>query len=267
MGATAATDARARDSALTIAQRGRARERVVSSPLLYALSAAVYAAVGTVFQVYPPFLEDLEREFRLGRTAAGLSMTLFLAPVALVSPLLGAAVDRRGCAPVGRVGFVLLLAGGAVTAAAPSFALLLTGRVVAGLGGAMALVAVLQLLAASVPAERLGIAFGVFIAGLPIGTGIAFNLLNRLPSWRASMLAALTLAALVGAAYALLVPAGAGVAARRSLRKDLGVILARPALRQLALLVLLGYTAIVAFTTWRRPASSPMRGSQRERRP
>lgn len=221
-----------------------------SALVLYALAALVYAAFGTLFQVFPPFFDDLESEFAVGRTLAGLSMTAFLAPVALASLFLGAACDRHGSARIGRLGFAVLLAGGLLTIAAPSFGLLLAGRALAGLGGGMVLVAVLKLLAASVPAQRLGIAFGVFVAGLPIGTGIAFDLLNHLPSWRMSAAVATALVALAAAAFAALVPARAAVCPPRSLRADLAAMLRSPALRQLALLVVLGYTAIVAFTTW-----------------
>lgn len=221
-----------------------------SAVALYGLAALCYASFGTLFQVFPPFFEDLEREFSIGRTLVGLSMTAFLAPLALASFFIGAAVDRRGCAPIGRVGFLFLLAGGVVTVAAQSFALLLAGRALAGLGGGMVLVATLKLLAAQVPPERLGIALGVFVAGLPIGTGIAFDVLNHLPSWRASAAVATSLAALAALVFWLLVPPGGAVQRRRSLRADLRAVFGPTALRQLALLVVLGYTAIVAFTTW-----------------
>lgn len=114
----------------------------------------------------------------------------------------------------------------------------------------MVLVAVLRLLAASVPAERLGIAFGIFIAGLPVGTGIAFDVLNHLPSWRASAAVSLALVALGAAAFWALVPARGLARPTASLRADLGTCIAVPAVRRLALLVALGYAAIVAFTTW-----------------
>ncbi len=177
-------------------------------------------------------------------------MTAFLAPVALSAFFLGAAVDRHGAARVGRIGFVVLLVGGVGTIASSSLPLLLATRAVAGLGGGMVLLATLKLLAARVPAARLGIAFGVFVAGLPIGTGIAFDILNRLPSWRLSAAAATALVVLAAAAFAALVPAGSAVCPPRSLHADLAAMLASRALRQLALLVVLGYTAIVAFTTW-----------------
>ncbi len=234
---------------LTGVSHGLARARA-STPALYAVAALAYASFGTVFQVLPPFLDDLGRELGVGRTLTGLSMTAFLAPVALTSLLLGSSVDRHGPARVGRLGFALLLGGSAVTAVARSLGFLLVGRALAGLGGGMVLLATLKLLATRVPAAQLGRAFGIFVAGLPIGTGIAFDALNRLSSWRLSAAAAATLVVPAGVAFMALVSPESEARPSRSVRADLAALLALPALRLLALLVVLGYTAIIAFTTW-----------------
>jgi MFS family permease len=213
-------------------------------------AALAYASVGTVLQVLPPFFDDLGREFGASRTSIGLSMTAFLAPVAVFSWLLGAVVDRHGPSRVGRWGFALLLLGAAATAAAPSLGALLAGRAVAGLGGGMVLLAMLKLLAIRVPGAHLGKAFGLFVAGLPIGTGIAFDLLNRLPTWRLSAAATAALVVPAGLAFRALAPAPSEAGARASVRARHSALLARPALRLLVLLVALGYAGIIAFTTW-----------------
>jgi MFS family permease len=58
----------------------------------------------------------------------------------------GAAVDRHGSARAGRLGFVLLAAGGVATLAANSLGLLLASRALAGVGVGMVLLATLKLL-------------------------------------------------------------------------------------------------------------------------
>ncbi len=229
--------------------RDLARARA-STPALYLVAALAYASFGTVFQVLPPFFDDLGQELGVGRALTGLSMTAFLAPVALTSLFLGRAVDRHGPARVGRLGFALLLGAGALTAVARSIGFLLAGRALAGLGGGMVLLATLKLLAIRVPAARLGRAFGIFVAGLPVGTGIAFDVLNRLSSWRVSAAAAAALIVPAGLAFMALVPPESEVGPSRALRADLAALLALPALRVLTLLVVLGYIAIIAFTTW-----------------
>lgn len=177
-------------------------------------------------------------------------MTAVLAPLALSSLLVGAAADRYGPARIARLGFAILFAGGVATAAAPAFPLLLASRALAGLGGGLVLVGVLKLLAARVPPERLGTAFGVFVAGLPIGTGVAFDGLSWLPSWRLSAAGAAVLIALAAVTLTLAVPAERGLPQVGSVRQDVRASLAPPALRQLTLLVAVGYAAIVGFTTW-----------------
>src|SRR5262249_11892342 len=79
---------------------------------------------------------------------------------------LGAAVDRYGLRPVGRLGFVVLLAGGGLTVIAWSFPVLLAARFAAGLGGALGLLAGLRGLSTHVPPAPLGAAFGGVIAWL-----------------------------------------------------------------------------------------------------
>ena len=46
-----------------------------ATPALALLAALAYASFGTVFQVLPPFFDDLGRELGVGPTPTGLSMT------------------------------------------------------------------------------------------------------------------------------------------------------------------------------------------------
>ena len=106
------------------------------------------------------------------------------------------------------------------------------------------------MVAQSVPRAKLGLAVGIFAAGLPAGTVFAFNLLRPLDAlggWR-------------------LVLAGAGVlilvavlvfetAAGRALPKggapvNLARVLNDGAMWRLAVVTVFGYAAIVGFTTW-----------------
>lgn len=210
-----------------------------------------YIAFGVAFQAFPPFVDRLGRDLHVSSFAAGLTMTAFLAPAVLLAPLLGRACDRRGALLLSRWGFALLAGGGIATALAPSYGLLLAARVGAGLGGAMVLVASLKLLVSNVATERLGVALGVFVAGLPLGTAIAFDALAPLVGhggWRANAAAASVVAGLCAGVFAAVaniddvVPTTPGPGAKRALgsvefRRLLGV-------------VALGYAIIIAFTTW-----------------
>lgn len=219
--------------------------------VLYPLAFAGYLGFAAVFQVFPPFLDDIQRDFGVGRTVASLTMTGFLVPLVLTAFVVGAVADRRGHRGVGGLGYAILLVGAGLTVAAESLAVLLAARALAGLGGGMVLVATLRMLAAGLPPERLGAAFGLFIAGLPAGTGLAFLVFNHLGGWRESMAAAGVLTAAIAVAFALVAPRGeVGSPADAPERDDAERPGARRILWHLAALVALGYMAIVAFTTW-----------------
>lgn len=219
--------------------------------IAYGLAFCVYLGFASAFQVFPPFFDELQREFGVGRTVASLTMTSFLAPLVLTAFSVGTATDRWGHRHVGGLGGAILLVGGALTIVAPSLPFLLVARGVAGLGGGMMLVATLRLLAISFPPARLGAAFGVFIAGLPAGTGLAFDVFNHLGGWRESAAAAELVAVAVAVGFVAAAPRGGSRLARgapvaqRIERSDAG-----RTLWHLALLVGLGYAAIVAFTSW-----------------
>lgn len=209
-----------------------------------------YFGFGTLLQVFPPLLGSLQQEFGISHRTASLVMSLFLAPMVLAAVPAGVTCDRLGVTAIGRIGAAVMLAGTAASLVAPSWPLVLAGRVIAGTGGALLLVAVLKIGTETVPAEKLGLSMGLFAAGLPVGTGLAFNLL-RLPAqtggWRMSLLAA----GIVVLTTALVFEA---VGARRPSTTSMSVNPAR-ALRsgelwRLSVVTVLGYAAILGFTTW-----------------
>jgi MFS family permease len=215
------------------------------------LAFCAYLSFAVVFQVFPPFFDELERELHISRTVASLAMTTFLAPLVALAFLLGVAVDRHGHRRVGGIGCAILATGGAATIAAGSLPALLAMRALAGLGGGMVLIATLRMLATTLPPERLGAGFGVFIAGLPSGTGLAFDVFNHLGGWRSSAAASAVLAGLLTLGFVLIAP----TAAPRWTQDTQGAHgrvapAAAATLRHLALLVVVGYAAIIAFTTW-----------------
>jgi hypothetical protein len=123
--------------------------------VLYGLATLVYASFGTVFQALPPFFDTLEHEFAVGQSLAGLSMTVFLAPLALTSVVLGAAVE-----PFIIASFLIFSAGAflAQGAAAAGPALVVPVVSVMGLGCAMFFPVTLAIPQALVPETLLGAA-------------------------------------------------------------------------------------------------------------
>jgi len=220
---------------------------------LYLLAFHAYFAFALLFQLYPPLFEPLMREFAVGRQTVSLTMSLFTAPVALFAVPAGLAVDRFSTLRVGWTGFLLMALGAVVSGLAASFPQLLAGRALSGLGGSLVLTAILKVLAACAPRDRLGLALGFFAAGLPAGTGVAFNLLRPLGhrlGWRAPSLAGALVALSALALFH-------GVMTRQGRRKggeasslDVTLVVRHGEMWRIALVTVAAYMAIIAFTTW-----------------
>ncbi len=209
-----------------------------------------YFGFGTLLQVFPPLLGSLQQEFGISHRTASLVMSLFLAPMVVTAIPAGVAADRFGVTAIGRLGAAVMLAGTAVSLIAPSWPLVLAGRALAGTGGALLLVAVLKIGTQCVPAEKLGLSMGLFAAGLPVGTGLAFNLLRLLAQtggWRASLLAAGVVVLTAALVFEVI---GAGRPSTTSMSVNPARALRSGELWRLSLVAVLGYAAILGFTTW-----------------
>lgn len=142
-----------------------------------------YFAFSVLFQLFPPLLPVIGSQFHVNHSTASLVMTLFLLPILAIALPAGFLVGRYGVKPIGQLAFALLIAGALVSIAAPGFAILLLGRVISGLGGGLLVIALLTLLTERIPQAERGLALGIFVAGLPLGTGVAFYLLAPLAGW------------------------------------------------------------------------------------
>jgi MFS family permease len=225
-------------------------------------AVASYTAIGTAFQVQPPYTAAVGHAMGVSATVAGLGMPAFLLPVPLLAVPAGAVCDRYGTRLLTRAGFAVLLASAVLLAAVPGFGWLLGARAAGGLGTCLLMVGTLKMLAARVPAPRLGSALGVFVAGLPVGTVLAFDVIAPLAGGQAWRAAALGAAAAVAAAFLVVTwaaadaPGGRPAPAAGPARPGAGGatagrgVLASADLRWLVALTGTGYATIIAFTTW-----------------
>jgi DHA1 family inner membrane transport protein len=209
-----------------------------------------YFGFGVLLQVFPPLLGAIQNEFGLDHRSASLVVTLFLAPMVLVALPAGIAADRLGPVATIRAGQLAMLVGTAVTLVASTWGQVLTGRAIAGLGSGLMLVGLLKVAAENVPREKLGSALGIFAAGLPAGTGIAFNLLRplgQLGGWRTALGAA---GALVLTSVLVFELVAGRQLARSALSAKPSLGLRSRELWRLSMVTVLGYAAIIGFTTW-----------------
>lgn len=214
----------------------------------------------------------------LGASFAAMQWVVNAYTLALSAFLLvgGAAGDRFGRARVFGWGMVLFAAASVACGLAPTVEVLVTARVVQGLGAAMLVPGSLALIAANFPAEERGRAVGLWAAasGVTSALGPLFGgLLLDAGSWRAIFLVNVPVAALALFLLVLRVPPDPG---RKETRFDIpGAALAFAGMGLLALgftaaervglaapapLALLGGGGMltVAFVAWEARAEAPM---------
>ncbi len=169
------------------------RPRIPLLPLVLALGMG---AVDT--QVVAPLLATIARDLGVTIGTAGLLVTGYAVASAACAPFAAPASARIGALRLISIGTWILFAGTLLCAVAPGYALLLAGRIVAGIGGGIAMTMCHAYVAQMVPYEERGRAvgwmgsgfFAATILGIPVGAFLAETMGWR---WTFAALAAITL--------------------------------------------------------------------------
>ncbi|MFC1980246.1 CynX/NimT family MFS transporter [Chloroflexota bacterium] len=146
-------------------------------------------AFAVMMQYVPPVLSLVMAEFQLSYAQGGLLMSLFALPGIMLSIPIGMLADRYSQKLIVVVLFVIMIAGAAMFASGNSFPILGLGRVVSGIGARGFSVIVPLFLAQWFARREMGIAMGVFHAGMPLGIILSLNILSLLGEnlgWQAS---------------------------------------------------------------------------------
>lgn len=98
------------------------------------LYASVVSAMGLV--LLSPLLEQLTGAFHISEVQAGLLMTAFVAPAAVVVPFVGSLADRHGRRPVLAASLLLFGSAGTAIVLTTNFELILVLRALQGVGSA-----------------------------------------------------------------------------------------------------------------------------------
>jgi MFS transporter, DHA1 family, inner membrane transport protein len=155
-------------------------------------------ALGTDNFVVAGVLPEIARGFHIGIGAAGQLTTIYALSFGLLAPTvaaLGANVPRKRLLVAGLGIFVIANLG---TAVAPTFAIALATRALAGLGAAMFSPTAVGAATVIVPPARTGSALAVVVAGMTISTALGSPLgtvIGGLGDWRWTMVFVATLAA------------------------------------------------------------------------
>lgn len=180
--------------------------------ILIALTAAAIVAFS---QLYAPqgILPLIGRG--LDVSAATSALTVSAGTVGLAASVLGWSwvADRFGRAPAMKVAVIVSTVLGLLAAAAPTFGILLSVRILQGVAMAAIPALAVTYLAEEVHRSHLAAAAGVFVSGTSIG-GLAGRVLaapvGDLAGWRWGMLAVGVLSAIAGVVFLVLLPAPRG---------------------------------------------------------
>ncbi|MBQ1444566.1 MAG: MFS transporter [Renibacterium sp.] len=180
--------------------------------------------IGLTEFVIMGLLPEVARTFNVDEPTAGWLISGYALSVAIGGILLTAAVTRLPRKAVLISLMVLFIAGNLLSAVAPSFSLMLTGRILAALthGAFFGIGAVVA--ANMVPPERKGAAISMMFAGLTMATvlGVPFGtLLGQNFGWRSTFAVISVLGLVAMAGIALLVPKQHSDGAPARLRDEL----------------------------------------------
>ncbi|MFE2913760.1 MFS transporter [Kitasatospora indigofera] len=190
-----------------------ARSGRTARPALAALALG-YFTLGTASLAVVGLGGPIGRDLHTAPASVGVLVSVFALTFALAAPLAPAALARLDRRAVLLLGLALMAAGGALSALAPSYAVLAGARVLAGLGGAVFGPASSAVGSLIVPEEHRSRALATVFAGMTVAAVLGVPLsayLGGAVGWRwtlAGIAAATLLALVLVAALVPAVPAG-----------------------------------------------------------
>jgi MFS family permease len=150
-----------------------------------ALTFAVLCLATTSFSLMQsfvlPVLPLVQRHFHTSQDTVSWVMTAYLLSASVATPILGRLGDIVGKEKVLVVSQIALLIGTIVCALAPTIGVLIAGRLVQGIGGAVFALA-FGIIRDELPAERVAGAIGAVSALLAAGSGLALVLAGPVTS-------------------------------------------------------------------------------------
>ncbi|MGW1511147.1 MFS transporter [Streptomyces sp. NPDC002394] len=226
---------------------------------LAALCASVFV-VGTSEYLVAGMLPEVGSDLQVSQGTAGQAVTAYALGVVIGGPVVTMATARLPRKVLALGLMLLFAAGSAISALAPTFGVLLAGRVISSLSHAAFLALALVMATSVVPEHRTGSAIATVASGFTVATllGVPWgSLLGQAAGWRApfAVLTALTLAAVV--LLALVLPRQQ--APTTSLRDELRVVTRKPVLLAIATTAV-GFSGVAVVFTYIAPLLTRVAG-------
>jgi predicted MFS family arabinose efflux permease len=187
------------------------------SGLGYAFALLLFV-IGSDLNVIAPLLPNIRKTLDCTVSQAGLLVTVFSAGYTVASPLIGGLSDRLGRLVVLYAGTSLFILFEAVSAWAPSYAVLVAGRAITGIAAAAISPTAYTIIGDAIAYQERGAVMSVASVGLSVSTiaGVPLGLwLSNFWSWR-GVLWALTAATTVAAGVVVVALGSVNMRERRS---------------------------------------------------
>lgn len=172
---------------ITTATSGRASDRLPLSPLL-ALATAVF--ITSLTETLPAgVLTGMSRSLEVSDSAMGQSITIYAVGTALTAVPLSAATSHLRRKPLLITAMVGFLAANTLTALAPTYAVAMVARFLAGVAAGVAWSMLAGYARRLAPAHLAGRAIAVAMTGIPVALSLgvpAGTLLGQVLDWRAA---------------------------------------------------------------------------------
>ncbi|AGL20652.1 MFS transporter [Actinoplanes sp. N902-109] len=162
--------------------------------------------VGTDLFVVSPLLPAMSRDYGVSTAAAGNSVTVFSIVYVIGAPWFGTLADRFGRRSVLVAGLAVFAVANLLTGLAPTFAVLMAARVLAGIAAAAVSPSVYALIGQTAPPARRGVWMSTVVAGFLISlvTGAPIGTLAAAAfGWRAAFVGLALLTAILVAVNAV----------------------------------------------------------------
>ncbi|GAA2985816.1 MFS transporter [Streptomyces drozdowiczii] len=226
---------------------------------LAALCASVFV-VGTSEYLVAGMLPEVGADLGVPQSSAGQAVTAYALGVVIGGPAVTLATARMPRKPLALGLMLVFAAGSALSAVAPSFTMLLVGRVVSSLSHAAFLALALVTATKVVPERRTGSAIATVASGFTVATllGVPLgSLLGHAAGWRVpfAVLTVLALAAIALLAWVL----PEQQAAPTTVRDELRVVSRKPVLLAVATTAV-GFSGVTVVFTYIAPLLTRVAG-------
>jgi MFS family permease len=218
------------------------------------LLSAFYAFVtyAFAFQIVPPLMSSIIKEFNVTHGYAGLLMSMVVIPGIILALPAGIFADHYGVKLSGSISAIMVLLGCIISDLANSFTVLLAGRIILGLGGAFITTTMPTIISQWFSRNEIGKAMGIFGMNMPFASVIAFPVSSILMiryNWRYPFHVSIFLALLNVFIFVVLIREGPFKKEGEE-RTSLRIALRNAEIWKIGVVWLLFNASALSFTTW-----------------